>query len=84
MSPSDFVECFDNTGRREDNKAYIGTRSVTVTGKTCNMWNGRRGVSGHNYCRSPGGVDRPWCFVSETGQSYEFCDLTDLPPCPTG
>ena len=32
--------------------------------------------AGYVYCRNPGGLgERPWCFLTDTHQRWEYCDI---------
>ncbi|CAG0887793.1 unnamed protein product [Darwinula stevensoni] len=39
--------------------------------------------SHQNFCRNPSGRDRPWCFVSDPAEQWEYCDIpTCTDPVP--
>ena len=65
-----------------DGTAYTGTANTTESGRTCQMWSvntphahGANDVGDHNYCRSPDG-DAPWCFTTDPGKRWEYCDVS--------
>ena len=92
MSVSNFyfsvydLECFV-TSNGEDYRGSIATTTGTSnsTAAECMHWYdvGLFSVkypelSGHNYCRNPGGGDvKPWCFTEYTNGTWEwdYCDI---------
>mmetsp|Transcript_14151 Transcript_14151/g.20727 ORF Transcript_14151/g.20727 Transcript_14151/m.20727 type:complete len:307 (-) Transcript_14151:600-1520(-) len=78
----------------EDNQAdYRGTIAVTEGGLTCQKWTKQsphthtrtpeqypdKGLGNHNYCRNPDNEDRAWCYTTDPGKRWDFCDV---PKCP--
>ncbi|XP_078679177.1 uncharacterized protein LOC144914840 isoform X2 [Branchiostoma floridae x Branchiostoma belcheri] len=72
-----------------DGKFYRGTVAVTRTGRTCQRWDSQTPhrhsrtpdnypASGldQNYCRNPEGEDTLWCYTTDPGKKWEFCDVT--------
>ncbi|XP_019618443.1 PREDICTED: plasminogen-like [Branchiostoma belcheri] len=71
-----------------DGNFYRGTVSVTRTGRTCQGWDSQTPhrhsrtpanypASGldQNYCRNPEGEDTLWCYTTDSGKRWEFCDV---------
>uniref|UniRef100_A0A5S6QWG1 Receptor protein-tyrosine kinase n=1 Tax=Trichuris muris TaxID=70415 RepID=A0A5S6QWG1_TRIMR len=84
VRPSD--PCYVGSG-----KTYRGTASISESGGRCGRWSqfsrlfphyrsvNHPELTGHNYCRNPGGQKpRPWCFT-ENGRE-EYCRLNRCPP----
>merc|ERR1712168_239465 len=79
--------CYNPQNNGED---YRGTKSVTLSGKTCQKW-AKQKPHAHeyppkdypeleeNYCRNPyGGAEGgPWCYTTESDIRWEYC----LTPC---
>lgn len=84
-------ECYE-----EDNHfKYIGRLNITKSGRQCQRWDSQyphthdrhrvltvtvKNIPHENYCRTPLGSRRPWCFTTDPGKKEEDCDL---PRCPT-
>ncbi|XP_004449855.1 plasminogen isoform X2 [Dasypus novemcinctus] len=76
-------ECYQGNGQ-----SYRGTSSTTITGKKCQSWTSmtphkhektpekfpEAGLT-MNYCRNPDGDKSPWCFTTDPGVRWEFCNL---------
>ncbi len=75
-----------------DLKWYIGTISVTNTGRTCQHWDSSSPhshgqsptnfpegdlTSAVNYCRNPDGEPGPWCYTIDAGKRWETCDIPE-------
>ncbi|XP_078581991.1 CUB and sushi domain-containing protein 1-like [Branchiostoma floridae x Branchiostoma japonicum] len=74
-----------------DGSTYIGTVSVTRTGKTCQRWGSQtphnhdythlwhifNPASGleENYCRNPDGSSGVWCYTMDPSTRLELCDV---------
>ena len=70
-----------------DGTPYTGNVSTTESGLTCQMWSvdtphehSFNGVGEHNYCRSPDGKMKVWCYITDPGRIGEYCDV---PSCVT-
>ena len=66
----------------EDGRLYTGHTSVTVTGKTCELWTNQvtyiKFADGNrseveNYCRNPSVYSGLWCFTKKYGEDWENC-----------
>ncbi|XP_078498877.1 urokinase-type plasminogen activator [Lissotriton helveticus] len=85
------IQCY-----RDQGKDYRGTVNQSRIGRVCMAWNSARlaenpfndlrsdalelGLGKHNYCRNPGGRNRPWCYI-ESGRT--FVPMTcNIPVCP--
>ncbi|XP_078610850.1 uncharacterized protein LOC144881569 [Branchiostoma floridae x Branchiostoma japonicum] len=77
------VNCQDGDGA-----SYRGTVSVTETGKICQHWDSQKPHSHdktpanhpssgleRNYCRNPDGEPGVWCYTTDPGQRWEYCDV---------
>ena len=67
---------------------YRGCQTTTRSGITCQKWsetephshnrnaenNPDKGLGDHNYCRNPDGEDTIWCYTSDPGIRWEYCD----------
>ncbi|XP_029819636.1 plasminogen-like [Manacus vitellinus] len=76
-------ECYHGNG-----VTYRGTASFTLSGKKCQAWSS---MSPHrhnktadnfpnadlrqNYCRNPDADGRPWCYTTDPGVRWEYCNL---------
>ena len=61
-----------------DARDYTGNVSITKSGLTCEMWSNAGYHMEHNYCRSPDGDTKVWCFPADPKHPWEYCDV---PPC---
>ena len=73
-------ECLES----EKGAEYFGTVQKTHNGKTCQKWSEQTPHSHsftylgdqENFCRNPfGGDDRPWCYTTDPGDRWEYCDM---------
>ena len=79
------VDCLKSTSGME----YLGTRSVTKSGKSCLPWHKLSQVqqlnilhfpdedlkSARAFCRNPDGLENsPWCYVDDLG-AKDWCDI---------
>jgi hypothetical protein len=67
---------------------YRGYQTQTRSGRTCQSWNSQSphshtrtqwnypssGLGWHNYCRNPDGEPTIWCYTSDGGSRWEYCD----------
>ena len=79
----------DQCGCAEVKQAdYRGTISTTISGKTCQAWSSQSPHShtrtpennpnsglDSNYCRNPDGEPQAWCYTTEAGKRWEYCDV---------
>ncbi|XP_066263243.1 deleted in malignant brain tumors 1 protein-like [Branchiostoma lanceolatum] len=79
-----------------DGASYSGTASITETGQTCQHWESQT-PHGHdytpanypssgllqNYCRNPDGEPGVWCYTTDPGERWGFCDVPACPGTPT-
>ncbi|XP_078661534.1 plasminogen-like [Branchiostoma floridae x Branchiostoma belcheri] len=67
---------------------YRGTIAVTKSGKACQPWASQtphthkfKPVSylkyglDQNYCRNPSGASGPWCYTTDPGERWDYCDV---------
>ncbi|XP_066263229.1 CUB and sushi domain-containing protein 1-like [Branchiostoma lanceolatum] len=79
-----------------DGASYSGTVSVTETGQTCQHWDSQTphahdftpanypssGLQ-QNHCRNPDGEARVWCYTTDPGERWGYCDVPGCPGTPT-
>ena len=65
-----------------DGTAYTGTANTTESGLTCKTWAESEDadydfteVGQHNFCRSPDGSERVWCYTTDVAKLWEHCDV---------
>ncbi|KAI8491001.1 hypothetical protein Bbelb_314200 [Branchiostoma belcheri] len=83
ISPAQVIDCME-----DDGTSYRGTVTVTGTGRTCQRWD-RQTPHKHtrtsanypssgleqNYCRNPDHEPTLWCYTTDPGKRWEFCDV---------
>jgi hypothetical protein len=72
---------------------YRGTMAVSKSGYECKNWTDRSANIRdrypnanlvENYCRNPSGKERAWCYTTEPGVDWEYCDVREcMAPLPT-
>lgn len=76
-------------GSADVNQAdYRGTISETAANVTCQRWDQQEPHSHkflmedftgfgleENYCRNPDGEAKPWCYTTDPGQRWQYCDV---------
>ncbi|XP_055351222.1 uncharacterized protein LOC129597620 isoform X2 [Paramacrobiotus metropolitanus] len=75
------LDCYRlNLPRCRTVTSYNGTKSTTLSGKTCQQWNVNtphksynHRIGSHNYCRNPGNSDGPWCYTTDKNVNWEYC-----------
>jgi len=81
------IKCYN---ARNNGVDYRGTKSVTLSGKTCQKWSTQTPHDHdykpkdypelqENYCRNPDGEEDggPWCYTTDPNERWEYC----LRPC---
>ncbi|XP_055351268.1 uncharacterized protein LOC129597655 [Paramacrobiotus metropolitanus] len=60
--------------------AYSGTKSTTLSGRTCQQWDVNtpqysynHQLGSNNYCRNPDKDDGPWCYTMDKSVRWEYC-----------
>uniref|UniRef100_A0A8C9ZSJ6 Plasminogen n=1 Tax=Sander lucioperca TaxID=283035 RepID=A0A8C9ZSJ6_SANLU len=90
LIPTEEEDCYEGDGT-----SYRGVTSETISGKRCQSWSS---MSPHthqktpqnfpnadlrrNLCRNPDGDKAPWCYTTEPGVRWEYCNLEKCPTKP--
>ncbi|KAF1376903.1 hypothetical protein PFLUV_G00216310 [Perca fluviatilis] len=90
LIPTEEEDCYEGDGT-----SYRGVTSETISGKRCQSWSS---MSPHthqktpqnfpnadlrrNLCRNPDGDKAPWCYTTEPGVRWEYCNLEKCPNKP--
>ncbi|XP_041661794.1 apolipoprotein(a)-like [Cheilinus undulatus] len=83
-SSSEKEDCYEGDG-----STYRGTKSETISGKTCTFWSASRSSDylytpekdphadlRENLCRNPDGDKAPWCYtIDDDETTWEYCNL---------
>ncbi|XP_068087835.1 plasminogen [Hyperolius riggenbachi] len=87
------LQCLSGNG-----ESYRGNIAVTASGKKCQSWSAQEPQTHsrtpdnypcknleNNYCRNPDGESMPWCYTTDPGTRWEYCEIPscDLPPVVT-
>ena len=83
----DDTDCLPNDGT-----AYTGNTNTTEGGLTCQMWSVNtphehkyNHLGENNYCRNPSEAERPWCYTTDPGIRWKFCEIPFCAkPCHSG
>ena len=82
---------------RDEVVCFRALQAITIDGDECQPW-GLQLPHGHpytparfpsagleqNYCRNPDYDRSPWCYTSQMGTRWQFCDICDrTPPAPS-
>ena len=80
---SDYRGCQDKTRSGRTCQMWDCKHTNTCThaggslGKINKRWNtyvGKTGIGNHNYCRNPDGEKTIWCYTTDRGKRWEYCD----------
>ena len=75
---------------------YLGCQSRTKNGLTCQMWSEQyphshsfladwypsAHVGDHNFCRNPDGDTTIWCYTTDPGMRWEYCEPRESESVP--
>ncbi|XP_078674675.1 plasminogen-like [Branchiostoma floridae x Branchiostoma belcheri] len=86
--PVKSCDCYTGTGA-----LYRGETNVTSSGLTCQRWDQQSPHShqfspantpgaglDNNYCRNPDAAAGPWCYTTDPGLRWEYCDVPKCAP----
>ncbi|XP_078602422.1 uncharacterized protein LOC144876720 isoform X2 [Branchiostoma floridae x Branchiostoma japonicum] len=81
------VGCVDSRCLIGKGETYRGNIAVTKSGKTCQRWDSQEPHTHkenagtkpedalyNNYCRNPTGGDTIWCYTTDPGKRWDYCD----------
>ena len=67
---------------------YKGGLNTTKEGYTCSSWTNNNGLNwpsnrfpdgnnekAGNMCRNPDNDKMPWCYVTDPGRHFDYCDI---------
>jgi len=73
---------------------YRGTIATSEFGRSCQNWESHEhthnpqsdpsaGLESNNYCRNPSNKEKPWCYVTKSGQNSDgnYWEWCDIPKC---
>lgn len=60
-----------------DGTTYTGKANTTESGLTCEMWSSDdyTDFGEHNFCRDTFDESRAWCYTTDSGTAWEYCDV---------
>lgn len=81
------ASCNEAISTTDKGVSYRGCQAKTRSGRTCQAWDAQsphahsltpakqpaKGLT-QNYCRNPDGEATIWCYTTDAGKRWEFCD----------